>query len=239
METLRNEPVILTGNGGMGSGGHAPCYHGGNDLTSSLLTASLLGGGLFGHRGHGYDHGHSGFRHSDIVIHEGISDIRREVAKSESDVKDAINAHNNANTSEFRSINTQLCDVKHEISKEGCENRIAIKDAVNDLYRKIDCEVGKVSGQVTNLHISMDKQFCETNRNIDKQFCDLNHRLDKDFRDIEERELKAENRKLRYKLDNLKEDRREDKSTQKILRAFENVVCCRTNPCGPQPVPSK
>lgn len=155
MESLRNEPVIFGGSpAGTGYSGH-----GSGDLLSTVILASLLGGGRgFGNYGGDY------------------SGTKYEVKESESEVRDTVRDEGRHNSNEFRTIGMKLCDIEKEAALSGSETRHAVKDAECTIVNTIRDDGNQTRNQMRTFETSVDKQFCDLNMNIERKFCELKER---------------------------------------------------------------
>lgn len=189
METLRNEPVIMTGNGGMGGYGYGLGH---TDLFSPLLLgAALSGNGLFGSKGYGPTVVTQGYQPAmvdmgTLINQQGQSDIRRDVTDSTSEIRESIHEQTIANAAEARSIQQSIDTASRESLASKYEAQIAVKDSTVALTNKVDCESNAIKGL----------QF-QTQVSLDKHFADLNHRIDRRFAELTEKELQRENSLLR------------------------------------------
>lgn len=197
MESLRNEPVIMSGNGGMG-------YPGGNsggDLLTPLLFASMLGGGLGANRGYGYA-GPALVEASALYTQQGLADARRDTKDSESEIRETLHTNALANASEFRSLDREISTLGRENLAGRYENQLATKDMAFQLTNKVDRETD-----------SLRRLAFENKVDTDKQFCDLRHQISDSINNLEKREMQREIDTLRRLREN---DRFED--IERVLR---------------------
>jgi hypothetical protein len=180
MDTLRNEPVILTGNGGMGPG-YAGGYHGG-DFLSTILAASLLGGAA------GYGKGYyqpALVEASALSTHKELSDTRSDIKEVESEIRETLHTQTLATASEARNFDSRLAAIDKSSVESKYEGIIAAKDAQTALHNKIDRENDASRRQIFEFQVGTDKQFAAIQNQINEKFNEVKiGQLQDEIRDL-------------------------------------------------------
>lgn len=203
METLRNEPVILTGNSPIGSGGG---YGSSGDLLSTILAASLIGGGIGGfNRGYAPATVDMGT----LLTEKSNGDTRRDVKESESEIRESIHQNSHNTSSEFRGLEGRLASIDKEALASRYESQIASKDATVYLDGRIDTQTSQLRDQVN----------CFSN-GVDRQFVDLRYEIQRGLQDIKDREMAREIADLRRD----KEAAERQNQSQSIVNALLSVL---------------
>jgi hypothetical protein len=152
MESLRSDAVMMSGNAPLGGGGYG---YGDNGLTSGLLLAGLLGGGLGGNR---YQ-GPGLVEASALYNQQAIGETRRDVKDSESEIRETLHLNTLSNHSEFRALDREISLLGRESLASGYEGKLATKDMTFDLLNKVDRETDSLRRQNFNDKVDTDKQF--------------------------------------------------------------------------------
>jgi hypothetical protein len=157
--------------------------YGESGLLSTIVTASLLGGGAWG----------AGRYNQEALVSQGTVDLlqasndtRRDVKDSESEVREYIHTHNSAVATQFQLLGDKVHSIDKEAQAARYESQIAVKDAVTSLTAKIDCESNALRNQIS----------CFENK-LDKDLTQFRFETERNFAEVAERELKAEIRELK------------------------------------------
>lgn len=113
----------------------------------------------------------------DQTIANQVSELRRDVAKSESDLKDSVSGIKDTiqrlqleNTINFKDLDNRLCTSEKEQLKATFENREKLLDTKYQLSEKIDRESEIIKKDLIQFRFDVDKQFCEVQHQIEKGF---------------------------------------------------------------------
>ncbi len=199
---------------------------GGGGVLGTVLLASLLGrNGLNG----GYGNV------SDPILANQIADARRDITKSEGDVKEAFNSglHRNQieNAAHFTNLLNRSCEVEKEAMRTGHAAEIRALETKADLLANQNANTISIKDDIKDFRFDVSNKFCELNHNLDNKFCRLDHELDrrfacvdKQFDNLREGELKRENRELREKIDSIRY-KEESKDINAIKRDVDTILC--------------
>lgn len=180
METLRNEPVILTGNGGMNPG-YGGGYAGGEFL-GTVLAASLLGGAA------GYGKGYyqpALVEASALSTQRELSSTRSDIKEVESEIRETLHTDALARASEARCLDGRLAGIEKSAVESKYEGTIAAKDAQYALHNKIDRENDHSRKQMFEFQVSTDKQFAAIQNQINEKFNEVKiGQLQDEIRDL-------------------------------------------------------
>lgn len=163
METLRNEPVILTGNGGMPSGGGT----GSGDFLGTVLAASLLGGAGLGNRGY---YQPALVEASALSTHKELSDTRSDIKSVESEIRETLHSQALGNSAEARNFDARLAAIDKSAVEGKYEGIISSKDAQYQLHNKLDRESDNSRKQMFDFQVNTDKQFSILQNQINDKF---------------------------------------------------------------------
>ncbi len=227
MENLRNEPVYIAAAGTTPTQQPVvqPSYvAGGSGIGLGSIFELAIASSLFGGRG---------FAGGKDCNDNQICDLRRDVAKSESDVKESFNAaiHRNQieNAAHFSNLVDRSCSVEKEAIVGRFENTIEslkgsfgaqiealkagfaatleAKETKADLLAAINTNTQFIRSDINNLHHEMDSKFCEQNHYLAKEFCATNANIDKQFC-----ALNVDNERRAHHLEHI------------IVKGFENIA---------------
>lgn len=235
MESLSNEPIYVGGQPGTAGTPvvvNTPTSSdglglGGGGALGLLGLAALFGGRGFGGRGGDYCEPSASFAFSQRAA-DNSSQILAAVGKSEGDVKEAFNAAISRlqleNSGWFKDLDNRMCDADKSAIKAGYEARIESLTTKADLLANQNANTISIKDDIKDFRFSIDKQFCETNKNIDDKFCHLEHKIEKGFDRLAVAELEKENRILRERIE-ANRDREQSRDINHIEKTVEKILC--------------
>lgn len=135
MDSLSNEPVILSGNSPVGGYSDSSIWSLGQLINNNAVhTAALFN-------------------------EKSVADARRDVKEAESEIRQSIHAQSLGNSTEFRGIDAKLFQLEKESVSSKYEAQIASKDATLALRDKVDAEMKQVNSKLDCLMNSFDRQL--------------------------------------------------------------------------------